>query len=405
MKQRLMTSTLLLMAMCLAMGLTASATTTRYVNGVTGGDSNNCLSPATACKTIGHAISLSASGDSIRVAAAIYKENLTIAFTMTITGASATTTIVDGGGAGTVFTISSTSAHVTLSNLTIRNGNVSAGFPRGGGIYNLGTLRITNSAVIRNTVTSQCYELCPVSGGGIYNHVGATLTISDSSITGNLASASCRQGGCGAGGGGIFSGGTLTISNSTLSGNTAHSVFRGGNGGSGGGILNDGTLTINNSTFSSNSALGAGGGIFDPGVATVNNSTFNGNTAPTGGGIWTLSSLTLQNSIVANSPSGGNCSGTMTSKGYNLSSDATCNFSGPGDMNNINPNIGPLQNNGGPTQTMALLPGSPAIDAGNPTGCTDSLGHLLKTDQRGDPRPNIEDTGGCDMGAYERQSD
>jgi hypothetical protein len=74
-------------------------------------------------------------------------------------------------------------------------------------------------------------------------------------------------------------------------------------------------------------------------------------------------------------------------------------------MNNINPLLGPLANNGGPTQTMALLPGSPAIDSGNPSGCTDGLGHLLKTDQRGDPRPNIEDTGGCDRGAYERQSD
>jgi hypothetical protein len=64
-----------------------------------------------------------------------------------------------------------------------------------------------------------------------------------------------------------------------------------------------------------------------------------------------------------------------------------------------------LQNNGGPTQTQALLSGSPAIDAGNPSGCTDGQGHLLKTDQRGMPRRNPEDTGGCDIGAYERQSD
>jgi hypothetical protein len=95
----------------------------------------------------------------------------------------------------------------------------------------------------------------------------------------------------------------------------------------------------------------------------------------------------------------------MTSKGYNLSSDSTCNFSGAGDLNNTNPMLGPLQNNGGPTATMALLSGSPAIDAGNPTGCTDGQGHLLKTDQRGRPRPDTEDISGCDMGAYERQSD
>ena len=117
-----------------------------------------------------------------------------------------------------------------------------------------------------------------------------------------------------------------------------------------------------------------------------------------------LGTATLQNTIVANN-SAGNCFNSVTSNGYNLSSDGSCDFDGPGDLNNTNPMLGPLQNNGGPTQTMALLPGSPAIDAGNPTGCTDNLGHLLKTDQRGDPRPNIEDTGGCDMGAYERQSD
>jgi hypothetical protein len=63
--------------------------------------------------------------------------------------------------------------------------------------------------------------------------------------------------------------------------------------------------------------------------------------------------------------------------------------------------LGPLQYNGGPTQTMALALGSPAVDAGNPTGCTDGLGHLLKTDQRGKPRPDAEDATGCDMVAYE----
>ena len=102
---------------------------------------------------------------------------------------------------------------------------------------------------------------------------------------------------------------------------------------------------------------------------------------------------------------GGNCAGTIDSHGYNLSSDSTCNFNGPGDMNGINPMLGTLGNNGGPTQTMTLPSGSPAIDAGNPNGCTDGAGHLLKTDQRGFPRPNNEDSGGCDIGAFERQSD
>jgi len=124
-----------------------------------------------------------------------------------------------------------------------------------------------------------------------------------------------------------------------------------------------------------------------------------------GGGI-NLVYGTFQNSIVADN-SGLNCYGydTLKSDGYNLSSDSTCHFNGPGDMNNTNPNLGPLQNNGGPTQTQALLPGSPAIDAGNPSGCTDNKGKLLKTDQRGMPRPDSEDAGGCDIGAYERQGD
>jgi hypothetical protein len=95
----------------------------------------------------------------------------------------------------------------------------------------------------------------------------------------------------------------------------------------------------------------------------------------------------------------------VTSNGYNLSGDGTCNSSKAGDLNNHDPLLGPLQNNGGPTETMALLPGSPAIDGGNPSGCTDGQGHLLTTDQRGMPRPDKEDSVGCDMGAYESQSD
>jgi hypothetical protein len=95
----------------------------------------------------------------------------------------------------------------------------------------------------------------------------------------------------------------------------------------------------------------------------------------------------------------------MTSNGYNLSSDGSCNFNNTGDLNNTDPKLGQLGNYGGPTQTIPLLSGSPATDAGNPSGCTDGQGHLLKTDQRGKPRHDKEDTGGCDMGAYERQKD
>src|SRR5215467_5416996 len=133
----------------------------------------------------------------------------------------------------------------------------------------------------------------------------------------------------------------------------------------------------------------------------MNNSTVSGNPD---GGIFNGGTATLQNSIVANN-SGANCGGTITSHGYNLSSDGSCAFSNSGDRNNTNPLLGTLGNYGGPTPTIPLLAGSPAIDAGNPSGCTDGQGHLLTTDQRGYPRHDPEDGGGCDMGAFERQTD
>jgi hypothetical protein len=367
MTHKLPTTTLLLVALFLAP--TAAASTTWYVNGVSGSNSNTCTSPTTACKTIKHAISLASSGDSIMVAAATYNENLTIGLSLKVIGFGASAPIIDGRSLDTVVTISNANAHVTLSKLTIRNGLSSLG----GGIYNVGTLTINNSTLSGNRAVAQCFfPPCFGTGGGIFN--AGTLTINKSTLNGN--SAGGRPAGLGGGISNHF--GPVRISNSTLSGNSAS-----GSGSRGGGIYNvEGALTINNGTLSGNSAS-SGGGIYS--------SNF-GRSA-------------LQNSIVANN-SGGNCSGgSLISQGYNLSSDGSCPFTNPGDLKNANPKLGPLQNNGGSTQTMALLSGSPAIDSGNPLGCTDGLGHLLKTDQRGMPRPNPEDTGGCDMGAYERQSD
>jgi hypothetical protein len=395
MKHRLIPATLLLIAPFLTLLPSALASSTRYVNGVTGSDSNTCLSPTTACKTIGHAISLSASGDSIRVAAATYKENLGIGTSLSIFGTKAATTIIDGGGVATVVRISSTTAHVTLSGLTIRNGLAQFGQDGegGGGIYNSGVLKLVSSIVSGNATSAACIRLCGAQGGGIYNAQG-TVTISNSTLSGNTARVGCRE--CFAGGGAIFNLGTTTINDSTLSGNSAVSSGIEGRAG-GGAVYNAATLMINNSTLNGNTGAGA---IDNGATVTISSSTLSGNT----GDIYNTGSATLQNTIVANSSRGPDCSGTMTSKGYNLSSDPSCDLSGPGDMNDINPVLGPLQNNGGPTQTMALLAGSPAIDAGNPSGCTDGQGHLLTTDQRGDPRPDKEDGGGCDIGAYEHQS-
>ena len=242
------------LALFLALAPTALASTTWYADGVNGNDGNTCTSPTSSCKTIRHAISLASSGDSIMVAAATYKENpenLTIGISLNIVGSGSTTTIIDGGGQNTVVTVSNTGASVMLSNLTIRNGfsssgggvhnsgtliinNVAISNNRaslfGGGISNVGSLWIINSTVSGNTVGGTCWSLCAAWGGGIYNYAGGTVTISNSTLNGNLANLSCLRGGCSARGGGIVNGGGLTINNSTLSGNSAF--------GSGGGIAN-----------------------------------------------------------------------------------------------------------------------------------------------------------------------
>jgi hypothetical protein len=353
-----------------ALGTSTTTSTTWYVDGINGSDSNSCTAPTAACKTIGHALSLAHSSDSIKVAAATYTENLTIGHSLKITGVSAQTTIIDGGGVNTVVTISSGN-NVTLSNFTIRNGSTS-------GIINGATLTIKNSTVSGNQAHLHCVGLqCFAYGGGIYN--GGRMTINASTISGNNAFVSCPQNhSCTFSGGGIANFGmlALTIINSTISGNTAGD---GSSASPGAGIYNQaGTVAVSSSTIDGNFA----GGISSPG-----------------------GKVTLQNSIVA-SNAGGNCSGAgVSSNGYNLSSDNTCNLSNAGDMNNVDPILGPLQNNGGPTQTMAVTSGSPAIDAGNPLGCTDSHGNLLKTDQRGMPRRDSEDSVGCDLGAYESLGD
>ncbi|HST12702.1 MAG TPA: choice-of-anchor Q domain-containing protein [Terriglobales bacterium] len=379
MKRKAMFVSLLLMAAFLAAAPGAEASNTWYANGVSGSDSNNCRSAQTACKTIGHAISLASSGDSIIVAAATYHENLTITIGLAIVGSGATTTIIDGGGVNTVVSINNTSnttPHVGLAGLTIQNG---AGYG-GGGIRSSGALLvITNTSIRSNSAKPGISGAA--AGAGIYNDE-STLVINNSTISGNTA-----RGG--------------TVCERLCSGSAQ-----------GAGIYNhtytkQATLTLNNSTVSGNNAISgrlgsSGGAISGSGSVTISNSTISGNSAASTGGI--SGPATVQNSIVANN-SGGNCAGALTSKGYNLSSDDTCKLNGPGDMNNTDPLLGPLQNNGGPTQTMALLPGSLAIDAGNPSGCTDGQGRLLKTDQRGEPRLDKEDTGGCDIGAYELQGD
>ena len=378
-----------------------SFATNWYVDGKHGNDNNNCKSREHACKTISNALSLTLPGDSIFVAPAIYRETLFIYFNLEIIGSGAKTTIVYVRGLNNQVVVvgSEPKVQVKLSGMTFRNG---AGEEDGGGIYNcFGTLTVIDSIITGNRISSGngSYGY----GAGIYNCPSSTLTIVNTTISNNSALI----------GGAICNGGTLTIMNSTFSGNVARQH-------EGGGIANYGTLTITNSTFSGNvarsSLLGSvaggilNGGLFQSsGTLAINNSTFSGNVARggKGGGIFNIkgSTVVLQNSIVANND-GGNCHGAVSSNGYNLSSDDTCNFNGPGDLNDTDPKLGKLRDNGGPTQTMAEFLGSPTVDAGNPEGCTDGQGHLLTTDQRGAPRPGKHKRDQrCDMGAYERQRD
>jgi hypothetical protein len=403
MLRRFFLSCALTVAFLLGPSGSALAASTWYVNGVSGSDTNTCTSSATACKTIGHAIALAASGDTITIAAATYTENLTISISLTIRGASASTTIVDGH-----LDLPSSTSTVTIAGLTIQNGFA----VNGGGINNNGlALTIVSSTVSGNRAVG---TNSGGFGGGIYNASG-TLTLRNVTVSNNQATAQGIDGS----GGGIYTHGPLTITSSTVSGNYVE--YPGVNALlQGGGIYSDGgKVTITNSTLSDNylfaDAIGAiaqGGGIWTNAKLSLTNSTVSGNSASAygggfGGGIYVASGVTaLQDTILANSPSGGNCQGMVASHGYNLSSDATCALSGPGDLNNTDPMLGPLQNNGGPTQTQALLTGSPAIDAGNPSGCTGPTEKLLTKDQRGQPRPDPEDAGGgCDIGAYESQTD
>jgi hypothetical protein len=306
-------------------------------------------------------------------------------------------------------------ATVSISGLTITNGwaPTDTRLPDanlGGGIANFGTLTLSNSTVTGNTVNScvvpffGCFDPTPpTAGGGIFNGNAdgtAVLTIINSTVSDNYATAN----GDGSSGGGIANGdapedygryplgGTVILSNSTVSGNYVRSR------GEGGGIFasGGGMVMVTNSTVSGNFADDEGGGIFNDGPAmlTIANSTIAGNTAGAGGGIDTYPDAAMRNTILAgNTDREGlpfDLWGNLTSSGYNLIGN-TYGGSGfdPTDLLNVDPRLGPLQDNGGPTQTMALLSGSPALNAGDPA-------QLGVADQRGVIR-----SGGVNIGAYQ----
>jgi hypothetical protein len=294
---------------------------------------------------------------------------LLISKSLTINGPGAATLAVSGNNASRVFDFAKGTTD-SLSGLTVENGFVNVSSPdgmRGGGIANFGSLTVNGCSIVNNLVRGMDLG----DGGGIYNQ------------------------------------GTLTISNSTIADNTALGPPTGG--GYGGGIMNDvgpvvilrgrqqhlpTIVTISNCTIAGNTADNGGGIAADGTQVTISDSTISGNTANGwAGGIVSWNTLNMHNSIVAgNSVQGGasDLSGSLSSSGHNLIGN-TAGGSGfvATDLLNVNPLLGPLQNNGGPTQTMALLPGSPAIDAGD----TSQLG---VADQRGVVR-----SGGVNIGAFQ----
>jgi hypothetical protein len=238
----------------------------------------------------------------------------------------------------------------------------------------------------------------------VFNLCGGTnVTISDLTIESGLGDTIDIASAPYIGGGGIQNAGGLTVTKSTFLGNSSGSSA-GGASATGGAILNLGTLTVTNSTFSGNSAPGGGGIANWGGLLAVANTTVSGNA---GGGIADNTpdgsdDIRLKSTLLAGN-TGGNCISPNIyagDQGYNLSDDGSCNFSQPSDMSNTPAGLDPkgLGNNGGPTESIALLSTSPAVDAIPVANCTDTNGNPVTTDQRGVSRPQGK---ACDIGAYE----
>jgi hypothetical protein len=270
---------------------------------------------------------------------------------------------------------------------------------QGGGIWNSGTLTIIDTSVSGNTADGPG-PVFDGYGGGIYNT--GNITLKNSTVAQNESAFGCPDGFCGFGGagGGLYNTGTMTLENSTVAHNTA-SYWGIANGG---GIYNSGTLTVLNSTVSSNWA-GEGAGIANhTGTLTVQNSMIVSNSAGAfgdGGGIWTtgFATLSMSNTVLANNTDGGDgpdLFGQLDSSGYNLIGNSSGGSGyAPTDVLNVDPLLGPLTDNGGPTLTHALLPGSAAIDAGDNTDAPE-------WDQRGPGYPRIVN-GTIDIGSFENR--
>jgi len=399
-----------------------------------GSDSNSCLSPAAPCATINGAIGKASSGDTIYVAVGTYTgtgdEVVLIDRDIALSGGWDTAfgsqsgmSTIDGQVARRGVTVNS-GVTASLGRLTVQNGysvDYGGGINNGGGILTITDSTLTNNTANYGGSGIWTYGALDMNNSTLSNSSGdpvgyytssifnqGTLTLNDTSISGNAIR-------------GILSQATLILNNSTISDNSGggidnqygivtlnNSTVNGNTGAAfGGGISNSpngtgGTLTLNNSTISNNAGSQAGG-IYNgwPGIVTLNSSTISNNAATSTGGIVNggySEDVNAQNSVIAGN-TGGSCPDvwSINSLGYTLVGVATgCYFTAAiGDLIEIDPQLGPLEGSPG----YHPLPfTSPAINAGNPAGCTDDLGNPLDTDERGLPR-----VGRCDIGAYEYQ--
>jgi len=342
-----------------------------------------------------------ASRDNPAFGGAIYNSGTVMLDLCTLTGNSATGVNAAGGAIFNLGTL--TVDRTTLCGNTASGANGtgyggSGGEAKGAAICNLGSLWVSRSTFASNVVSGgdggngedggQGWDQLPPPtfgsmggaggdawGGALF--VGGPSSLVNCTLAGNQA----RGGPGGAGGGGA------SIYHSGSDSFTVYPGWSGGSGGAASGAVYDATggLRLTNCTMAFNSSDGGLGGI--GGMGNPDGSP--GANGMAAGGLQTTNGISANCLLAGNSPT--DCTGSLADAGHNLSSDNSCAFTNIGSMNNTDPKLGPLANNGGPTLTMALLPGSPAIDAGDTSLAPD-------TDQRGFPRPAGL---AADIGAFE----